>query len=408
VALRLLDVPPERRTNANADVVVALAQSIQRRGLLSPIRVSEPSASNQHAVLLGVHRVLAHESLDLPTIDAIVTTGSQLDLELDEIEENLVRRELSLVERAAMLARQKALYLLRNPETKKGTAGGLARHGQQATSVSFATVATKARSRRATERLIQIGETIPAELVTRLVETPIANNQAQLLLLARLPSDIRAQAAALIAAGTARTVRDATNVVEGAAETRPAPRVRTARVLLESHANGYTGNISLWGRDLSVFVSKDFLHVDLDDAGPTKPQPVLTGDDEPLRLETFEQAVKEVLADLPAEVANDVTTQGFSFHIAGLSGIASGNVQVKSPGGTTTNFRLGWFPGSGPTGEIEEHPPHALSEMHWVGILGSPTRRVLRHSLRRFLAHRILRTTHGHAVANAVLERRGQ
>ncbi|MEI9942175.1 MAG: ParB/RepB/Spo0J family partition protein [Pseudomonadota bacterium] len=402
VPLALIEIPSERRLRANHQLIEDLCRSIERRGLLSPVRVQPLNEDGKYKALVGVYRMLAHEKLGRAAISAIVTYGDPVDLELDEIEENLVRRELCVVERAAMLHRQKQLYLLRHPQTKRGTAGGLARQGQQPTTVSFAAAATSMGSKRLAERLLQIGAALPAELVTRLSETPIANNQAQLLQLARMPADVRAEAAVLIADGAARTVDEAKRAASGASEARPAPRMKEARVLLIAGKNGYSGIASLLGHNIEVFVSREFLHVDLEDRGSTAPIIVRTEDDELLRLEDFESVVKAVLAELPAEAANDVTTKNFRVHILPLSGVASGELVIRSPDAADIQVNMNWFTPNCEPGALYELTAHS-DNVRQIGVSGKPTRGAFKIALRRFLGHRVFRTTHGHVVANAIL-----
>ena len=46
--------------------------------------------------------------------------------EMAELDENLMRRELTVLQRAEMLARRKQLYEALHPEAKRGVAGGRA------------------------------------------------------------------------------------------------------------------------------------------------------------------------------------------------------------------------------------------------------------------------------------------
>jgi len=85
---------------------------------------------------------------------------------LAEIDENLIRNDLSTLQRSEHLAERKRLYLLKHPETRRGTAGGKARQGAASDTVSLAEdVATKTgRTERAARQEVQIAESIPEAL----------------------------------------------------------------------------------------------------------------------------------------------------------------------------------------------------------------------------------------------------
>ncbi len=58
----------------------------------------------------------------IPQKDAI-TIARNLDAQLAEIDENLVRNELNALERGEQLARRKGLYEAKHPQTKQGARG---------------------------------------------------------------------------------------------------------------------------------------------------------------------------------------------------------------------------------------------------------------------------------------------
>jgi ParB family chromosome partitioning protein len=189
-----------------------------------PIRTSNPTCWSR-----GLHRYLSHETDGLPTIDALIVEGDPKELELDEIEENLERRDLTVLERARAEKRQKELYLELRPETRAAVAGGRARQGHQAKHVSFAAdSATSGSGRRMIEQRVQIATALGDDVFALLADTTIAdNNHRQLCALARLPVRHRGPAAELIATGKAKTVDAAMQKVTGTP--RPpaaAPRCR--------------------------------------------------------------------------------------------------------------------------------------------------------------------------------------
>lgn len=112
VGKRLRAVDPDR--------VAFLVETIGRRGLDTPVQVTVPDANGFCRLLAGAHRLAAVRQLNLPTIPAIPRAGSDLELKLIEIEENLVRHELTELDRATFLAEHQTVYLQLYPSTKPG------------------------------------------------------------------------------------------------------------------------------------------------------------------------------------------------------------------------------------------------------------------------------------------------
>jgi N6-adenosine-specific RNA methylase IME4 len=102
------------------EAVDQLAESIAARGLLQPI-VVRPLDSRRFELVAGRHRLAAVVHLKEPSIRAVVLNGLDADSALlAEIDENLVRADLSPAERAIHLAERKRLYEKLHPETKHG------------------------------------------------------------------------------------------------------------------------------------------------------------------------------------------------------------------------------------------------------------------------------------------------
>jgi ParB family chromosome partitioning protein len=124
--MQILHLDPEqiqvvdRLRAVDADYVALLAESIRQRGLDQPIRVTHADAAGFHRLISGAHRLSAVRLLGLESIAAIPFDGPALEAELMEVEENLVRRELSELDRAAFLAKHQALWQALYPSTKAG------------------------------------------------------------------------------------------------------------------------------------------------------------------------------------------------------------------------------------------------------------------------------------------------
>jgi hypothetical protein len=104
-----------------------LVKSIGEVGLLEPIIVCRRGKRTPSLVLVaGRHRLEACRKLKHETILALVETEDSTALEqwraLAEIDENLIRRDLTAAQRAKLIARRKAAYEATHPETKHGGA----------------------------------------------------------------------------------------------------------------------------------------------------------------------------------------------------------------------------------------------------------------------------------------------
>lgn len=181
-----------------------LAASIDEIGLLNPITVT-----TKMRLVAGLHRLEACRSLGWTKIPATVVDLNRAHAELAQLDENLVRRELSVLQRAEHLARKKAIYEALYPETKRGVAGGRAsgksRRGAQRTTDRMSLVRHVAErigvSERTVEREIQIATAIPQEVRDQLKGTPAANDKTGLLRLARLDERIQLAVAQRVADG---------------------------------------------------------------------------------------------------------------------------------------------------------------------------------------------------------------
>jgi ParB-like chromosome segregation protein Spo0J len=104
--------------------VTALAQSMTDQGLLQPI-VVRPNEDGGYDPIAGIHRLEAAKKLNWTMINCVVLDDIDADqAELIEIDENLIRAELSPAQRAMHIGKRKKLYEKLYPETKATKAGG--------------------------------------------------------------------------------------------------------------------------------------------------------------------------------------------------------------------------------------------------------------------------------------------
>jgi ParB/RepB/Spo0J family partition protein len=121
--LDAIAVPPKRMRRLRPEKVDELAESIATpRGLVNPITV-QPKG-DRYILIAGHHRLAAVQKLGLATISATVREGLDADqAQLIEIDENLIRADLSPAEPALHLAERKRIYERLHPETKLGASG---------------------------------------------------------------------------------------------------------------------------------------------------------------------------------------------------------------------------------------------------------------------------------------------
>lgn len=168
--------------------VAALAESIKEIGLRTPITVRSVmkiiNGRDQPAweIVAGHHRYEAAVRLGWRQIEGIEFDGAELDAELWEIDENLMRSELTEMERARALARRKEIYEIKHPETRHGGD----RKSDQAEKISTRSFATDAaaktgKTERAVRNSVRIGERLTPEAEDEAKKLGLDDHQAALL-----------------------------------------------------------------------------------------------------------------------------------------------------------------------------------------------------------------------------------
>lgn len=169
--------------------VSALAESMKEIGLRTPITVRAVmkiiDGRDQPAweIVAGHHRYEAAIKLGWRTIEAMEFDGEALDAELWEIDENLIRAELTEMERARSLARRKEIYEIKHPETRQHVAGAEAKHGRATEKISFAddAAAKIGKTGRAIRNSTRIGERLTPEAEDAAKTLGLDDNQSALL-----------------------------------------------------------------------------------------------------------------------------------------------------------------------------------------------------------------------------------
>ena len=124
VEISKINIADNRRA-VDQNKVIELAESIKQIGLINPIAVRIDEKYNYYLVA-GLHRLEAYKLLGYSHIEATIHVQSDLEAELMEIDENLIRNDIHYTERGELLRRKKEIYEELYPETKAGVAGGKA------------------------------------------------------------------------------------------------------------------------------------------------------------------------------------------------------------------------------------------------------------------------------------------
>jgi ParB-like chromosome segregation protein Spo0J len=181
--------------------------------LQNPIVLTE-----DYALVSGRHRLEAAKRLGHDTIEANVLPLSSEEAELAEIDENLIRKELTALEQGLLLKRRKEILdsmgLLANP-SNKGHKGKY-----QVTPDNVTTVKTNKEiaadiglNERTARRREQIAKNLDPEVVEMLHDTELANQPVKLLELSQKAPEIQKAIVEVIKTEKAKTVSEAEKVL---------------------------------------------------------------------------------------------------------------------------------------------------------------------------------------------------
>ena len=185
------------QTRVKEQLVAELAESIDRVGLLEPVRVTKDLAC-----ISGAHRVAAFKVLGRTHIPAWVTETTVFDrlddverclLELASLDSNLVRRHLTVIERAELHKKRREVFV-RLEVAKSAKKKGQSSHTKGARSSYVQEVAKQTgRSTRSVERDLRIGRITP-EARKRIKASSLANKTLALEEIAKLPESMQLEA----------------------------------------------------------------------------------------------------------------------------------------------------------------------------------------------------------------------
>lgn len=218
IPIELIEVGQRLRSLREADVATLMA-SIREIDLREPVTVVSRRSLDRDVgsivdvfdLVAGNHRLEACRRLGRAEIRADVVEMNDLEVRLWEIDENLCRAELTVLERAEHLAERKTVYEEMHPDTKGGVAGGKARQKSATADSSFADVTAEkiGVSVRQVRQEVRRAKRIQGDVRDAIRETETAKNGAELDALADMGPEEQRATVALVSKGEARTVREA-------------------------------------------------------------------------------------------------------------------------------------------------------------------------------------------------------
>lgn len=169
-----------------------LVPSIRAGKMEQSIKVRpQDGKAKPYKLVFGMHRLKAQQIIGNTEISCVIQVMSDLEAELAEIDENLIRNDGDALERADFLARRKSIYEEIHPEAKRGGD----RKSDQTDKMSVRSFAADAAEKAGLdERSIRRSVSVATKLcpaVKKLIRgTPIAEKQANLLgLIKHTPED---------------------------------------------------------------------------------------------------------------------------------------------------------------------------------------------------------------------------
>lgn len=186
-----------RRRAADASKVTELAGSIAEIGLINPITIS-PTGD----LIAGLHRLEACKSLGFRRIEVNILDIDPLMAELAEIDENLIRNNLSVLEQGEHLLRRNQILDEKGMRAHSGTnIKNMFTTGETVSPVKTTAeiAADLGLSERSAQQRQQIARDLLPEVKEAIRDLPIADSTSQLLTLARLEPSQQMQAAERLA-----------------------------------------------------------------------------------------------------------------------------------------------------------------------------------------------------------------
>ncbi len=231
----------EDRRAIDPKKVEALAESIEIIGLQTPITVwtAGDDGGGHSAVHLvaGLHRLEAYKKLGLKLIEAFRTSGGELDRDLWRIDENLMRSDLTELERADHTARRAKIIRARKQlfaKSAKKASPNRPNEGQA--DFDKDTAAATGRSVRGVQADKRRGEKIAPDVQDAIKDTPAADIGVELDAIADLDPKDQPRAVARVNSGASKNFREARVFILGDAAADKARRKAVKIRIRQSNA----------------------------------------------------------------------------------------------------------------------------------------------------------------------------
>lgn len=207
-------VGPRKRNVQNTEKVAAIAQSMAELGLINAI-----SLLPDGTLITGNHRIAAARLLGWTTIRAIIKEIDEIDARLNEIDENLFREDLTVLQQAEHIAEREEIL------RAKGLRAPAHRPEKGVTVTPLTTTADIGQMMGLSESSIQKRKQIAAgvapEVKEKIGQTELANSTTQLLALANMAPEKQGEVADLIVAGRCETVKQAESLLSWTSSIAP-------------------------------------------------------------------------------------------------------------------------------------------------------------------------------------------
>ena len=206
----------ENRRQINYEKVLELSDSIKTVGLIHPITIT-----SKNLLIAGLHRLEAHKHLSLTEIDCnVIDSDDELQIELIQIDENLYRNELTVMELCDILILRKSKYEKRYPETKHGSNQFTRGKTETDYPVQECFVSNTAKllnkSESSVKAEIQISKNISPSVKEKIHGTELANQKTNLLELSKLNEDMQMAIVSQIENSPSISIKEAIHVINNA------------------------------------------------------------------------------------------------------------------------------------------------------------------------------------------------
>lgn len=191
-----ITIPKSRLRSVRVHTVSALVDSIEKLGLLQPITIT-PDA----VLIAGYHRFLACRRLKMDTIAVQVMDVEKATRRMVEIDENLIRAELSALEKGEHLAERKRLYEALYPTAKHGGDRFGIQDAKFASCFATAVGGKIGQSKRTIQHAVSISKGLDAGVRDTIRHLPIADNQRELGRLSKLKAEEQRRVAERLSLG---------------------------------------------------------------------------------------------------------------------------------------------------------------------------------------------------------------